>query len=99
MSMIVIVAVTVIVAAVLMTWLYNSCDRIAELLDCSLESSLRGLRCIILYIDSLVLKRNLEILHTLLECNILLNLVHAVLTVEMYAEGNLFEFCLLSWAC
>ena len=40
MSMIVIVAVTVIVAAVLMTWLYNSCYRITEFLDCSLESSL-----------------------------------------------------------
>ena len=99
MSMIVIVAVTVIVAAVLMTWLYNSCYRIAELLDCSLESSLRGLRCIILYIDSLVLKRNLEILHTLLECDVLLNLVYAVLAVEMYAEGNFLYFAFLLWAC
>ena len=93
------VVVTMIVAAILVARCHYSCNRVSELLDSCLESCFRSLGSVILDIHGLMLERNLEVLHTLLECDVLLNLVYAVLAVEVHAEGHFLDFCFLLRAC
>ena len=79
--------------------LHLSGNRITKFLDRLLESLLRSLGSIILYIYDLVFKAYVEILDSLLECDVLLNLLHTVCAVKMYAEGDLLKLCLLSRSC
>ena len=72
-----------------------SAYRIAKLLDSCLKLVLGSLRCIILDRNRLVVKTYMKVLHAFLERDILLNLLHAVLAVEVYVEGNFLELFLL----
>ena len=87
--------VSVVMVFSLLTWLELSAYRIAEFLDSSLESFLRSLGSIIFESYSLIVKRYLEILHSLLKSDILLHLLHAVLAVEMHKESDFLYFAFL----
>jgi hypothetical protein len=86
-------------AAVLMAWFHHTSHRVAQLLDSRLQSLFRGLCCVIFDIYCLVFKRNLEVLDSFLESNVLLYLVDTVLAMEMYTEGYFLDICLLLRAC
>lgn len=79
----------------LLSWLENSCYRISEFFDGSLESCLRSLGSIILESHCPVLKSNLEILYTLLERYVLTDLLCAVLAIELNYECNFLDFAFL----
>lgn len=84
-----------VVMIMLMARSNSSAYRITKLFDSGLESRLRSLGCIILYSNRLVLKRDLEILHAFLKSDVFLDLLHAVLTMEMNGEYDLLDFAFL----
>ena len=83
------------VVAMVMAALTLSAYRIAKLLDSCLKLVLGSLRCIVLDRNCLIVKTYMKVLHAFLERDVLLNLLHAVLAVEMYIEGNFLKLSLL----
>ena len=93
------VVVTVVVAfvavalvAVVVAAVARCRHLVAELLHCSCKSLLRCLGRVVLDVDCSLLERDLEVLHSLLESEVLVYFLYAVLAVEIYSPGHFLEF-------
>ena len=93
------VVVTVVVAfvavalvAVVVAAVARCRHLVAELLHCSCKSLLRCLGRVELDVDCSLLERDLEVLHSLLESEVLVYFLYAVLAVEIYSPGHFLEF-------
>ncbi len=85
----------VVLMIMMMMLMLSVSNRIAELLDSRLEGSLGSFCSIILDRDGLVFKRNFESLYALLKSDVLLNLLNAVLAMEVYIECHFLNLALL----